>query len=225
MPTILCARTDARGATLLTSDIDDRDKEFVTGERTPEGFYVVRDGFDAAVARGLAYAPYADLLWCETSDPDLDEAIAFAERIRAEYPDMMLAYNCSPSFNWKSHLDDETIAKFQTELGKVGYKFQFITLAGWHMINLNAFELAKAYSTEGMPAYVRILEQEFAREVDGYTATKHQAEVGAGYFDEVLLSVSETWAPPPRWAGSTEAGAVLGWSAWQATTPGARRLR
>jgi isocitrate lyase len=205
VPTILCARTDARSATLLTSDIDERDAEFSTGERTIEGFYVVRDGFEAAVARGLAYAPYADLLWCETSDPDLDEAIAFAERIHAEHPDMMLAYNCSPSFNWKSHLDDATIEKFQNELGKAGYKFQFITLAGWHMINLNAFELAKAYSTEGMPAYVRIQEQEFAREVDGYTATKHQAEVGAGYFDEVLLSVSEDLAATAALAGSTEA--------------------
>ena len=204
VPTILCARTDARGATLLTSDIDERDQEFVTGERTPEGFYVVRDGFDAAVARGLAYAPYADLLWCETSDPDLDEAIAFAEAIRKENPDMMLAYNCSPSFNWKSNLDDNTIAKFQDELGKAGYKFQFITLAGWHMINLNAFELAKAYSEEGMPAYVRIQEQEFSREKDGYTATKHQQEVGAGYFDEVLLSVSEELASTSALAGSTE---------------------
>jgi isocitrate lyase len=204
VPTILCARTDARGATLITSDIDERDQEFVTGERTPEGFYVVRDGFDAAVARGLAYAPYADLLWCETSDPDLDEAIAFAEAIRKENPNMMLAYNCSPSFNWKSNLDDNTIAKFQDELGKAGYKFQFITLAGWHMINLNAFELAKAYSTEGMPAYVRIQEQEFSREKDGYTATKHQQEVGAGYFDEVLLSVSEELASTAALTGSTE---------------------
>ena len=204
VPTILCARTDARGATLLTSDIDDRDKEFVTGERTPEGFYVVRDGFDAAVSRGLAYAPYADLLWCETSDPDLDEAIAFAEAIRKENPNMMLAYNCSPSFNWKANIDDATIAKFQDELGKAGYKFQFITLAGWHMINLNAFELARAYSQEGMPAYVRIQEQEFAREKDGYTASKHQAEVGAGYFDEVLLSVSEDLAATAALAGSTE---------------------
>ena len=166
---------------------------------------MVRDGFDAAVARGLAYAPYADLLWCETSDPDLDEAIAFAEAIRKENPNMMLAYNCSPSFNWKANIDDATIAKFQDELGKAGYKFQFITLAGWHMINLNAFELAKAYSQEGMPAYVRIQEQEFAREVDGYTASKHQAEVGAGYFDEVLLSVSEDLAATAALAGSTEA--------------------
>ena len=204
VPTILCARTDARGATLLTSDIDERDQEFVTGERTPEGYYVIRDGFDAAIARALAYAPYADLLWCETSDPDLDEAIAFAEAIHSKFPDMMLAYNCSPSFNWKSHLDDKTIAKFQDELGKVGYKFQFITLAGWHMINLNAFELAKAYGQEGMPAYVRIQEQEFGREKDGYTATKHQAEVGAGYFDEVLLSISEDLASTAALTGSTE---------------------
>ena len=205
VPTILCARTDARGATLLTSDIDERDQEFVTGERTPEGYYIVRDGFDAAVARGLAYAPYADLLWCETSDPDLDEAIAFAEAIRKENPNMMLAYNCSPSFNWKANIDDATIAKFQDELGKAGYKFQFITLAGWHMINLNAFELAQAYSQEGMPAYVRIQEQEFSREKDGYTASKHQAEVGAGYFDEVLLSVSEDLAATAALTGSTEA--------------------
>ena len=204
VPTILCARTDARSATLLTSDIDDRDKEFVTGEQTPEGYYIIRDGFDAAVARGLAYAPYADLLWCETSEPDIDEAVAFAEAIHAQYPDMMLAYNCSPSFNWKGSLDDKTIAKFQDELGKVGYKFQFITLAGWHMINLNAFELAKEYRTEGMSAYVKIQEQEFAREKDGYTATKHQAEVGAGYFDEVLLSVSPDLASTTALAGSTE---------------------
>ena len=204
VPTILCARTDARAATLLTSDIDDRDKEFVTGEQTPEGYYIIRDGFDAAVARGLAYAPYADMLWCETSEPDLDEAIAYAEAIHSKYPDMMLAYNCSPSFNWKATLDDKTIAKFQDELGKVGYKFQFITLAGWHMINLNAFELASEYRTEGMSAYVKVQEQEFAREKDGYTATKHQAEVGAGYFDEVLLSVSPDLAATTALAGSTE---------------------
>jgi len=204
VPTVLCARTDARAATLLTSDIDDRDKEFVTGEQTPEGYYIIRDGFDAAVARGLAYAPYADMLWCETSEPDLDEAIAYAEAIHSKYPDMMLAYNCSPSFNWKATLDDKTIAKFQDELGKVGYKFQFITLAGWHMINLNAFELASEYRTEGMSAYVKVQEQEFAREKDGYTATKHQAEVGAGYFDEVLLSVSPDLAATTALAGSTE---------------------
>jgi len=204
VPTILCARTDARGATLLTSDIDDRDKEFTTGERTPEGYYVVRDGFDAAVARGLAYAPYADMLWCETSDPDLDEAIAYAEAIHAQYPNLILAYNCSPSFNWKGALDDKTIAKFQDELGKAGYKFQFITLAGWHMVNLNAFELAHEYRTEGMSAYVKLQEQEFAREKDGYTASKHQTEVGAGYYDAVLLSISPDLAATAALTGSTE---------------------
>jgi len=205
IPTILCARTDARAATLLTSDIDDRDKEFVTGERTAEGYYVIRDGFDAAVKRGLAYCPYADLLWCETSEPDLDEAIAFAEAIHAKFPDMMLAYNCSPSFNWKAYLDDKTIAKFQDELGKAGYKFQFITLAGWHMVNLNAFEFSRSYRDEGMTTFARLQEQEFSREKDGYTATKHQAEVGAGYFDEVLLSVSEGEASTAALTGSTEA--------------------
>ncbi len=205
IPTILCARTDARAATLLTSDIDDRDKEFVTGERTAEGYYVIRDGFDAAVARGLSYCPYADLLWCETSEPDLDEAIAFAEAIHAKFPNMKLAYNCSPSFNWKAYLDDKTIAKFQDELGKAGYKFQFITLAGWHMVNLNAFEFAKSYSTEGMTTFSKMQEQEFSREKDGYTATKHQAEVGAGYYDEVLLSVSEGEASTAALIGSTEA--------------------
>jgi len=205
VPTVLCARTDARAATLLTSDIDDRDSQFATGERTAEGFYVVKDGFDAAVSRGLAYAPYADLLWCETSEPDLDEARAFAAAIHAEYPDMMLAYNCSPSFNWKGYLDDKTIAIFQDELGKVGYKFQFITLAGWHMVNLNAFEFARSYREEGMTSFARMQEQEFAAEKYGYTATKHQAEVGAGYFDEVLLSVSEGQASTGALSGSTEA--------------------
>ena len=204
VPTVLCARTDARAATLLTSDIDDRDRQFSTGERTAEGFYVVNDGFDAAVSRGLAYAPYADLLWCETSEPDLDEARAFAAAIHAEYPDMMLAYNCSPSFNWKGYLDDKTIAVFQEELGKVGYKFQFITLAGWHMVNLNAFEFARSYREEGMTTFSRMQEEEFAAEKYGYTATKHQAEVGAGYFDEVLLSVSEGQASTGALSGSTE---------------------
>jgi isocitrate lyase len=205
VPTILVARTDARGATLLTSDIDPSDQEFTTGERTAEGYYVVRDGMEPAIARALAYAPYADAIWCETSEPDLEEARKFAEAIHAQYPDMLLAYNCSPSFNWKSHLDDATIAKFQTELESMGYKFQFITLAGWHMVNLNAFELAKAYKEEGMTAYVRLQEQEFALEKDGYTATKHQQEVGAGYFDQVLLSVTEGLASTSALAGSTEA--------------------
>ena len=204
VPTVLVARTDARGATLLTSDVDPRDQVFTTGERTPEGYYVVRDGLEPAIARALSYAPYADAIWCETSEPDLEEARAFAEAIHAQYPDMLLAYNCSPSFNWKSHLDDATIAKFQTELEAMGYKFQFITLAGWHMVNLNTFELAKAYKEEGMTAYVRLQEQEFALEKEGYTATKHQQEVGAGYFDQVLLSVTEGLASTSALVGSTE---------------------
>ena len=204
VPTILCARTDARAATLLTSDIDERDAKYTTGTRTSEGFFEINDGFDAAVSRGLNYAPYADLLWCETSEPDLDEAIAFADAIHKEFPDMMLAYNCSPSFNWKGYLDDATIAKFQDELGKVGYKFQFITLAGWHMVNLNAFEFARAYKDNGMTTFSQMQEQEFAAEKYGYTATKHQAEVGAGYFDEVLLSVSEGQASTGALSGSTE---------------------
>jgi isocitrate lyase len=204
VPTILCARTDARAATLLTSDIDERDAKYATGTRTAEGFFEINDGFDAAVSRGLNYAPYADLLWCETSEPDLDEAIAFADAIHKEFPDMMLAYNCSPSFNWKGYLDDATIAKFQDELGKVGYKFQFITLAGWHMVNLNAFEFARAYKENGMTTFSQMQEQEFAAEKYGYTATKHQAEVGAGYFDEVLLSVSEGQASTAALSGSTE---------------------
>ena len=204
VPTVLCARTDARAATLLTSDIDERDAKYATGTRTSEGFFEINDGFDAAVSRGLNYAPYADLLWCETSEPDLDEAIAFADAIHKEFPDMMLAYNCSPSFNWKGYLDDATIAKFQDELGKVGYKFQFITLAGWHMVNLNAFEFARANKDNGMTTFSQMQEQEFAAEKYGYTATKHQAEVGAGYFDEVLLSVSEGQASTGALSGSTE---------------------
>ena len=204
VPTVLCARTDARAATLLTSDIDERDAKYATGTRTSEGFFEINDGFDAAVSRGLNYAPYADLLWCETSEPDLDEAIAFADAIHKEFPDMMLAYNCSPSFNFKGYLDDATIAKFQDELGKVGYKFQFITLAGWHMVNLNAFEFARAYKDNGMTTFSQMQEQEFAAEKYGYTATKHQAEVGAGYFDEVLLSVSEGQASTGALSGSTE---------------------
>ena len=205
VPTVLCARTDARAATLLTSDIDDRDKEFVTGEQTPEGYYIIRDGFDAAVARGLAYAPYADMLWCETSEPDLDEAIAYAEAIHSKYPDMMLAYNCSPSFNWKATLDDKTIAKFQDELGKVGYKFQFITLAGWHMINYHAFDLAHRYASEGMTAYTRLQELEFEAERNGYSGTRHQREVGTAYFDQVLLTVTGGSASTTAIGGSTEA--------------------
>jgi isocitrate lyase len=205
VPTILVARTDARGATLLTSDIDPRDQEFLAGDRTPEGFYTVRDGLETAIARSLSYAPYAELLWFETSEPDIEEARAFAEAIHAQFPDQLMVYNCSPSFNWKKSMSDAAIARFQDELADMGYKFQFITLAGWHMINLNAFELARDYIKEGMTAYVRLQEREFALEKHGYTASKHQQEVGAGYFDQVLLSVSEDLASTAALTGSTEA--------------------
>ncbi|GAA3150107.1 isocitrate lyase [Nonomuraea sp. NPDC049421] len=190
VPTLVIARTDAQAATLLTSDVDPRDQAFVTGERTAEGFYRVRNGLEACVARGLAYAPYSDLLWMETGTPDLDVARAFAEAIKAEYPDQMLAYNCSPSFNWKAHLDDSTIAKFQRELGHMGYKFQFITLAGFHALNYGMFDLAQGYATDGMSAYVELQEAEFAAEARGYTATRHQREVGTGYFDLVSTAVA-----------------------------------
>ena len=202
--TVLVARTDANAAALITSDVDERDHEFLTGERTPEGHFRVRGGMDSVIGRGLAYAPYSDLLWFETSTANLEEARIFAEAIHAEFPDKMLAYNCSPSFNWKLNLDDGEIARFQRELGKLGYKFQFVTLAGWHSINLNAFELAQAYREEGMSAYVRLQEREFAREEDGYTATKHQQEVGAGYFDEVLRTVTGGDSTTAALAGSTE---------------------
>jgi len=204
VPSILVARTDSLGATLLTSDIDERDREFTTGERTPEGYFAVRSGMEPTIARALAYAPYADLLWFETAKPDLDEARAFAEAIHAEHPGKMLAYNCSPSFNWQRNLDATSIATFQRELGALGYKFQFITLAGWHLINYHTFDLAQAYRDEGMPAYVRIQEQEFAREADGYTATKHQREAGTGYFDRVLLAVTGGQASTAALSGSTE---------------------
>ena len=205
VPTILVARTDSLDATLLTNDVDPQDHQFLTGERTPEGYHVIQGSLGSAIARSLSYAPYADLLWFETSAPDLEQARRFADAIHAEYPGKLLAYNCSPSFNWKAHMDDETIARFQKELASMGYKFQFITLAGWHMVNLNAFELAKTYREEGMPAYVRLQEQEFALEKDGYTGTKHQQEVGAGYFDQVLLTVSEGKASTAALVGSTEA--------------------
>ncbi len=205
VPTILIARTDALNATLLTSDVDERDRPFLTGERTPEGFFVVRNGLEAAIARSLAYAPYADLLWFETSKPDLEEARRFAEAIHAEYPDKMLAYNCSPSFNWRRHLDPDTIAKFQRELAAMGYKFQFVTLAGWHLINYYTFDLAKKYHDQGMAAYVELQEREFAAEKDGYTATRHQREVGVGYFDEVLLTITGGEASTSAFEGSTEA--------------------
>jgi isocitrate lyase len=190
VPTIVVARTDALSAALLTSDVDEYDRQFVTGERTAEGFYRVRDGIDAAISRGLAYAPYADLLWCETSTPDMGEARAFADAIHERFPGKLLAYNCSPSFNWRKHLDDDAIAVFQRELGELGYRFQFITLAGFHSLNAGMFELAHAYAADHMPAYVELQQREFALEQDGYTATRHQAEVGAGYFDLVAQAVS-----------------------------------
>jgi isocitrate lyase len=204
VPTILVARTDALAANLLTTDVDERDRTFTTGERTPEGFYRLRDGLDAAIARGLSYAPYADMLWCETSTPDLDEARTFAEAIHAEFPGKLLAYNCSPSFNWKKHLDDATIALFQKELGAMGYKFQFITLAGFHVLNASMFDLAKGYATEGMTAYVRLQEHEFALEEEGYTAVKHQAEVGTGYFDLVSTTITGGESSTLALKGSTE---------------------
>ncbi|GII63927.1 isocitrate lyase [Sphaerisporangium krabiense] len=190
VPSLIIARTDAQAATLLTSDVDPRDQAFTTGERTAEGFYRVRNGVDACIARGLAYAPYADLLWMETSTPDLDVARRFAEAVKAEYPDQLLSYNCSPSFNWKRHLDDSAIAKFQRELGHMGYKFQFITLAGFHSLNHAMFSLARGYAEEGMTAYVSLQEEEFAAESKGYTATRHQREVGTGYFDLVSTAVA-----------------------------------
>ena len=205
VPTLLIARTDAHAATLLTSDVDPQDKPFITGERTPEGYFFVKPGIDSAISRALAYAPYVDMLWMETSTPDLEEARVFAEAIHARFPGKLLAYNCSPSFNWKQHLDDATIAKFQRELGAMGYKFQFITLAGWHTLNLRSFELAEAYARSGMSAYVALQEEEFAREALGYTATKHQREVGTGYFDRVLNVASGGKASTGALAGSTEA--------------------
>ena len=204
VPTILIARTDALDATLMTSDIDPRDKEFMTNERTAEGYFRVNGGLDSIIARGLAYAPYSDMLWFETSHPDLEEARRFATAIHDQYPDKVLTYNCSPSFNWRHAMDDTTIAGFHNELAKMNYKFQFITLAGWHMVNLNSFELAKAYREEGMPAYVRLQDREFALEEEGYTATKHQQEVGAGYFDQVMLAVSGGEATTTALTGSTE---------------------
>lgn len=190
VPTVLVARTDALAATLLTSDIDDYDRDFVTGERTSEGFYRVRDGIDAAISRALAYAPYADLLWCETSTPDLGEARAFADAVHERFPGKPLAYNCSPSFNWRRALDDEQIATFQDELYGMGYRFQFITLAGFHALNASMFELARGYASDQMTAYVELQQREFAMEELGYTATRHQREVGAGYFDLVSTAVS-----------------------------------
>ncbi len=204
VPTVLVARTDALSATLLTSDVDERDHAFLTGERTPEGFFRVQPGIEAPIARALAYAPYADLIWCETSTPDLDEAAQFAEAVHAQYPGKLLAYNCSPSFNWKKHLDDRTIASFQRELADLGYRFQFVTLAGFHAVCASMFDLARGYDAEGMSAYVRLQEQEFALEEFGYTATRHQREVGAGYFDAVLGAVTGGESSTLALKGSTE---------------------
>ena len=204
VPTLLIARTDAESATLLTSDIDPYDQPFLTGERTPEGYYGIRSGLEAGIARALAYAPYADLLWLETKTPDLGEARKFAEGIHKQYPGKMLAYNCSPSFNWRKKLDESTIAIFQRELGAMGYRFQFITLAGWHLINYHTYHLAREYSQSGMTAYTQLQNSEFAAEGDGYTATKHQAEVGTGYFDRVLTAISGGTASTGALAGSTE---------------------
>jgi isocitrate lyase len=190
VPSLIIARTDSLAADLITSDVDERDRPFLTGERTAEGFFRVRPGSDAAIARGVAYAPYADLIWVETGKPDLEFARQFAEAVHKEHPGKMLSYNCSPSFNWKRNLDDDTIARFQKELGAMGYKFQFVTLAGFHALNHSMFELAKGYANEGMSAYVRLQEAEFAAEAQGYTATRHQAEVGTGYFDAVSTALN-----------------------------------
>lgn len=202
--TIIIARTDAQGAELLTSDIDERDREFMTGERTTEGFFKIKSGINSAIARGLAYAPYADLVWCETSSPDLKQARQFAEAIRSEFPDKLLAYNCSPSFNWKKNLSDSEIASFQRELGAMGYKFQFVTLAGFHSLNHSMYELALDYKERGMSAYSKLQEQEFSSEKYGYTATKHQREVGTGYFDVVSSVISGGCSSTLAYEGSTE---------------------
>jgi isocitrate lyase len=204
VPTILVARTDALSATLLTSDVDERDHEFLTGERTPEGYFRVEGGIESAIARGLAYAAYADLIWCETSTPDLGEAREFGDAIRSRFPGKLLAYNCSPSFNWKRHLDDAQIARFQEELGELGYAFQFITLAGFHALNQSMFELARGYRTRGMSAYVELQQREFELEEVGYTATRHQREVGAGWFDLVAEAVSGGKSSTLALKGSTE---------------------
>jgi isocitrate lyase len=204
VPTVVIARTDADAATLLTSDIDPADQEFLTGERSPEGFFFVKPGLEACIKRSLAYAPYADIVWFETSTPDMGEAREFAAAIHEQYPGKLMAYNCSPSFNWRKHLDDAEIAGFQEELGELGYKFQFITLAGFHSLNAAMFELARGYVEEGMPAYVRVQEHEFELEADGYTATRHQREVGAGYFDAVAQLISGGQSSTLALKGSTE---------------------
>jgi isocitrate lyase len=204
VPTILIARTDANGAKLLTSDSDERDHEFLTGQRTPEGFFCVRNGLEQAISRAQNYAPYADLIWCETSTPDLADAKWFAEAVRQKFPNKLLAYNCSPSFNWKQKLDRATIAKFQRELAAMGYKFQFVTLAGFHTLNYSMFKLARGYAERGMAAYSDLQEAEFAAAGDGYTATKHQHEVGTGYFDAVAQAISGGKCSTVALFGSTE---------------------
>ncbi|MDP9424896.1 MAG: isocitrate lyase [Actinomycetota bacterium] len=205
VPTVIVARTDADGADLITSDIDPSDAEFLTGERTMEGFYRVRAGIDQAIARGLAYAPYADVVWCETSTPDLEQAEKFAKAIHEQFPGKLLAYNCSPSFNWKKRLSDEEIATFQEKIGAMGYKFQFVTLAGFHALNNSMFELANDYKDRGMAAYSELQQREFANEEHGYTATKHQREVGAGYYDDIAQVVAGGMASTTALTGSTEA--------------------
>src|SRR5437868_10277863 len=204
VPTIIVARTDANAAALLTNDVDERDQEFLTGERTPEGFHRVRAGLEQAIARSLSYAPYADMIWCETSEPNLGEAKRFADGVREEFPDKLLAYNCSPSFNWKKKLNPATIEKFQRELSAMGYKFQFVTLAGFHSLNYSMFRLAHDYKDRGMAAYSDLQEAEFAAEPDGYTATKHQREVGAGYFDDVAQLIAGGTSSTTALRGSTE---------------------
>ena len=204
VPTIILARTDANAASLITSDIDEYDKPFITGERTIEGFYKTRPGLEQAISRGLAYSPYADLIWCETAKPDLEEAKKFAEAIHKEYPNKLLAYNCSPSFNWKKNLDKNTMKKFQSELGKMGYKFQFITLAGFHLNNYATFKLAQAYKKDGMAAYSELQEEEFAAEKDGYTSTKHQREARTSYFAAVSQALTQGKSSTIAMEGSTE---------------------
>ncbi|NNJ13459.1 isocitrate lyase [Chloroflexales bacterium ZM16-3] len=205
VPTLIIARTDANAATLITSDIDERDHSFLTGQRSPEGFYYVNAGIDQAISRGLSYAQVADLVWCETAEPNLEEAQRFADAIHAKFPDKMLAYNCSPSFNWKKKLSDADIARFQVAIGEMGYKFQFVTLAGFHSLNYSMFQLAHGYRDRGMAAYSELQQAEFAAEANGYTATKHQREVGTGYFDEVSMVISGGMSSTTALAGSTEA--------------------
>lgn len=204
VPTLIMARTDAEAARLITSDVDEYDAPFVTGERTQEGFYQLKGGFDCAIARGLAYAPYADLIWCETSTPSLDDARRFAEAIKREHPDQMLAYNCSPSFNWAKHMSEADMAKFQREIGAMGYKYQFITLAGFHNLSLTTFNLARGYKTEGMAAYSRLQQEEFAAVEDGFSAIRHQREVGTSYFDAVSMAVSSGRSSTTAMEESTE---------------------